>query len=251
LFNAQSELSEAQLHLARWFARYVVENPDGSLNAFASMGRMLSRGLWIAVADAIWRSSGIAAKGLDGWVTILCNLYQGADDTLLNYLLEKCHLPEDRISLIVLLDTLLEPRLNPTPGINIPGVRRLADLEIEVAADRHWVERALSETITPNIDSIAADLFHLTIARLAEYHNIYQSFGLAPGVHDRMSVLRAAIEPTDQDRFHGDAMMAVDLVREAAKTLAVQRGIGTVVDDLITRRVPILKRLAAWLVAEA
>jgi hypothetical protein len=62
--------------------------------------------------------------------------------------------------------------------------------------------------------------------------------------------MRSAIEPHDQDRYQDDIALAIDLAREAALALAKSRGVREVAEDLLAPGVPILTRLAVWLVGQ-
>lgn len=251
LFLRDADLSESQIVLAEWLAeKFVVPNPNAALNLLAETGGSLSRRLWVAIAYAIWRSPKSTSE-FAAWIAVLCNQDPGSDDTVLNYLLSKCVLPEDRDPLMVLLRHLFSPRARLRPGISFPGHPPSVSSEIDVAADRYWVEELTKTVLIPSIDQIAQQLFDVAIEALIGYNHLHRSFGDATNGVDPMSYSRSAIEHSPRDRYNIDAMMAIDLAREAARSLAVNRGSVTVADELISHDVPILKRVAAWLIAVA
>ncbi len=251
LFRRDAELSDAQIALAIWFAeKVVVASPNAAFNVLAEMGGYLSRRLWVEIAYAIWRSPASTSE-FAPWIAVLCNHDVGDDDQVLNYLMSKCVLPDDGDPLIVLLRHLFAPRTRLRPGISFPGHPPSVFKEIDVAADRYWVEESMQKVMIPNLDQIAQRVFDVASGALVEYYDLHRSLGEVTTGFDPTSYLRSAIEPSQQDRFNTAADLAIDLAREAAQSLAVSRGSVVVADELVSHNVPILKRLAAWLIAKA
>ncbi|MEX2375856.1 MAG: SIR2 family protein [Dehalococcoidia bacterium] len=250
LFSSDAVLTEAQGELAKWFARtYVMKDEGNPLNLLAEQGGRLSSGLWRAIAYSLWRPGPSVAGVRQPWVAVLCQQDRGEDPTVLNYLLNECQLPDDRSSLLLLLQRLFEPNLRIRPGITFPGYPPSVSFHIDVAAEEHWVERAIARIITPQIGAVADGVYLQTTSMLARYFHLHQAFGQVYNGHDPISRMRPAIEPHAQNRYGGDALMAVDLAREAAIEQASTRGVEVVAGELLAMRVPILTRLATWLVA--
>lgn len=252
LFDPNTTLTPAQAILAEWFARtYVITGIGNPLNLLAVQDGQLSAGLWMAVAHALWRPGPQGPDILEPWIAILCQQDGGHNPTVLNYLLNDCQLPNDRGPLVLLLRHLFEPKLELKPGIPFPGFPPSTSADIAVAADPYWVDKTLNETIKPNIGDIAQDLYEVATSVLSRYFELHSAFGEVHGGHDPISRMRHAVESHRQNQYGDDATLAVDLAREAASALASSRGALAIADDLLTREVPILRRLAAWIVAEA
>lgn len=252
LFDPGAELSEAQSLLARWYAEtFVTNQPAEALNVYADLGGRMSLGLWVAVTDAIWRAAVATPADLAAWIAVLCDQDRGAHDTLLNYILAKCELPRDRQPLLLLLRHLFIPRTQIRQGIFVPGHPSRVTVDLDVAADRHWMKQLIADVLLPNLDELASELLQISTAALLHYHHIHRALGEATDSSDPMSYMRSAIEPSDQDRFNTDAMLTIDLAREAARALAESLGTMVVADDLFSRGVPILRRLAISLVADS
>ena len=250
LFIADAVLSETQAVLAQWFARtYVVTGVGNALNVLAEQGGRLSAGLWRAIAAALWRPGPSAAGVWAPWVGIICQQDRGADPTVMNCLLNECRLPNHRSSVLLLLQRLFEPNLRIRPGITFPGHAPRVSFDIDVAADDYWVAKAIDDILKPQIATVADGLYSLATSMLIRYLHLHHSLGQVFSGHDPISRMRPAIEPHRQNRYGDAVLLAVDLAREAAIEQASTRGVKVVADELLAMQVPILTRLAIWLVA--
>jgi len=251
LFNRLADLSPAQWELARWFAQqHVVKGTGSALRVLGEMGGSLSLGLWHAIADAIWRERPSASAEFESWIAVLIDQLHDGDDHLLNYLARECRLPGDRRPLMMLLRLLFTPRLRVRPGIAWPGQPPRASVDVDVRADSHWMSEVLEENVIPHMDTVAEEVFEIATSALRQYHLIYRAFGEGSDDYDPLSFMRSAIEAHPQDRYNDDIALAIDFARESAIALARDRGVREVSDDLVARNVPILTRLAVWLVAQ-
>lgn len=250
LFNRDAVLSEAQNELARWFARtYVISGQGNALHVLAEQGGKISAGLWRALAYALW-NPGPSRPGIFGpWVGVLCQHDHGEDPTIINYLLNECVLPGDASPLLLLVQRAFEPNLRTRPGISFPGHPPSVYFDIDVVADEYWVEEAMKNIVKPSITVIADGLYSLATSVLTLYFHLYDALGQVFNGHDPISRGRPAIEAHAQNRYGDAALLAVDLAREAALERASKRGVSVVADELVATQVPILTRLAAWLVA--
>ena len=251
LFDRNANLSPSQMHLARWFAEeHAIKGDGAALRALAEAGGTLSTGLWYAIADTIWRQRPVQPGEFQAWVTVLIDQIHKRDDSLLSYLATECILPDDHQPLMALLRALFEPRLRLRPGFAFPGhVARVAPA-IDVLANSHWMAEILEKLLKPAIETVAEDVFEIATSSLMKYNDIYRSFGQGTDSYDPMSLRRSAIEPHEQDPHNDGALFAVDLAREAAVALARVHGLSEVANRLLARRVPLLTRIAVWVVGE-
>ena len=242
LFDRSANLSPSQMRLARWFAEeHAIKGDGAALRALAEAGGTLSTGLWYAIAVAIRRQRPVQPGEFQAWVTVLIDQIYKRDDSLLIYLAQECILPDDHQPLMALLRALFEPHLRLRPRV-APA--------IDVLADSHWMAEILEKLLKPAIETVAEDVFEIATSSLMKYNDIYRSFGQGTDSCDPMSLQRSAIEPHEQDRHNDDALFAVDLAREAAVALARVHGLSEVANRLLARRVPLLTRIAVWVVGE-
>ncbi len=151
--------------------------------------------------------------------------------------------------MLLLLQRLFEPNLRIRPGITFPGHPPSVSFDIDVAAEDYWVEKAMADIIMPHIAKVADGLNSFATSMLARYFHLHRALGQVYNGHDPISRTRRAIEPHAQNRYADDALIVVDLAREAAIEQASTRGVRAVADELLAMGVPILTRLAIWLVA--
>lgn len=250
LFDRDAVPTPAQNELAWWFAHtYVAKDHGNPLHVLAEQGGIMSPALWRAIAFTLWRPGPSASGIWEPWIGVLCQQDPGTDTTIVNYLLNECQLPQDLSLLLLLLQRLFEPVLSVRPGITLPGHPPSVTFGIEVGAQEYWVEKAIEAVIKPHIAMAADGIYPLTTSLLARYFHLHQALGQVFDGHDPISRSRKAIEPHVQNRYGDDALLVVDLTREAAIEQASTRGTQAVADELLATGVPILTRLAIWLVA--
>ena len=253
LCDRDAVANEAQAALAAWFAeRCAFSFPDLAQHIVAQLGGKLSLSLWSALADTLWRNKPEDPKVFSSWVAILVDqVYGAACDKLLNYLATKCALPEDLNALAMLLQLLVRPQIRLRPGIELDGQTTPIHPEIVLRGDPYWLAELRDNVIAPALDEVAGVIYSITVGALCDAHRMLAALGQATETHDSISFLRSAIEPHEQDRRESAMGVLIDLARDAARARASRTGTWAVVNDLLRRRVPILTRLAIWLVDNA
>lgn len=250
MFDRHGELDAPQRILAHWFAREQVSNGTGAaLYAFGELGAQLSYGLWSAIAHSIWKTRPAQREDFEAWVSILTYQAHDGGNELLNYLAADCSLPGDWTVLLLLIEALIQPRLRFRPSLSVLGDDVRTSVDLEVRAEDHWFNQVI-ETVRSDIDLMASDVFEIATTALSRYHRIYRSFGQASDDYDPLSLMRSAIETHPQDAHNDAISLTVDLARDSAVALAKARTARDVADDLLSRRIPILSRLAVWLMSQ-
>lgn len=250
MFDRKGELDRPQRILAHWFAKEQVSNGTGAaLHAFGELGAQLSPDLWNAIAHTIWTTRPAQQRDFEAWVSILIDQVHDRGNELLNYLAVDCILPQDRTVLLLLIEALIHPRLVFRPSLSALGDGAGSSVDIQVRAEDHWFSQVL-DTVRSNMDLLARDVHEVATFTLSDYHKIYRAFGQATDDYDPLSLMRSAIEPHPQDTHNDTISLTVDLARDSAVALTKARSARDVADDLLSRRIPILSRLAVWLISQ-
>ena len=233
--------TEVDDELARWFAQEYVANakpiaedvtsPDAATHsdrarycdeasvAVARHGNTLSPMLWNRVIEAL-RSTGEQerSKLLGLWVPLLLQTMPRAGAASRSLLLRACTLPDDRDSLLMLIERLTEPHR-------------------EMAGAADWGGRARSETVLPDswhgdfwdrlepavVCDLAVDLAPLIDRNMRKACRLERTAGLTEDALDVISFRRPAIELHEQNRPRRRSVnMLIDVARDVLEALLAQ-----------------------------
>lgn len=253
--EAQSSLGAV---LARWFVSNFVMVESETQRALKSLqmrGGEIGRMLWYEIALGLYRASDPGPSTFQTWVTLLIETAPVNPSDLLDFLLNKCQLPDDRAAALLLLDYLVAPQLKLAPTFPIfgndqePQARQVRP-EVTARGDQYWLPHAWDEVLKPHLDEIATEVAAMTTVSLSRAHQKLVASSAASRDWDPLSFARSAIEPHEQDEYKDSMGAVVDIARDSIEHLVghdldVASGI---VESWAKAEAPLLRRLAvhAW-----
>lgn len=247
LFQQGSPETEVHRLLASWFGRgFAFKHPGPALQAVVSNGGEISTPLWYALAQGLHSASDLDATVRNRWIALLVNrIPPGRSMELLDWIAHDSARPEDEEVLFLLLDALLDPRIDLRPGFGTFPVR----VDVEIQGSEHWLG-LIAQALQPRLGELGRQVYRLSTGKLEKSYRI-QSLHDPSSRLDSMSLTRVAVEPHDQDAAPRSAIdVAIDLARDSSAALANQIGAMRVVDDLMSFEATILNRVGVWLVGE-
>ena len=244
LFVAGS-LSEQQMMLSRWLARFAVEYPDALFSLIRRYGGYLNPQLWHEIAGQLGNKVDAVADStvLPRWVAFLMSdtpsqIY----DFIMLRLAEACAKAKALTPLLMVYDAM-------TAIINRPLT--LGHWE----SSQSWLydmQQMREKCLDPNLPEIAEPLLELTTRRLAERHFVLTSWDPGDKTWDSDSFGRSAIEPHAQDQYPETCDLLIDLARDCLEWLANNRADVARLwsERYAAAEAPLLRRLAIHILAE-
>ena len=244
LFVAGS-LSEQQMMLSRWLARFAAEHPDALFSLIRRHGGYLNPQLWHEIAGQLGDKVNAVADAavLSRWVAFLMNDTPSQIDAFIMLrLAEACAKAKALTPLLMVYDAM-------TAIINRPLT--LGYWESSQSGLYH-MQQMREKCLAPNLPAIAEPLLELTTRRLAERHFVLTSWDPGNKTLDSDSFGRSAIEPHAQDEYPQNCDPLIDLARDCLEWLADNR---SDVARLWSERyaageAPLLRRLAIHTLSE-
>jgi len=213
LFVAESHDGAPLRGLAWWAASFAPHAADELLRIIAQKGGAVSPLFWTAIAQTLHATDDLQPGVLRAWAPILVEHEprMGGRDSI-EYLLDKCSLPEDSDALLHMLEHLLTPAPHLESSLLFGKTPRVS---ARLRQGGHWVREAFDGLIRPNLAQLASNLAIVLASSLERAHRL-ESIG--PGNHfDVVSFSRSAIEPHEQDGLdHSGFGIVIDMSREIA-----------------------------------
>jgi hypothetical protein len=255
LFDPTAKLTPQEVQLAIWFAdNYSCNHVFESLSIVQKNGSKLNYITWSAIAQHLWTSEPKPpAETVAKWIAVLVASPESSWNIhLANYLLNMCEGDEHITSAIILFEMLTKPRLRLQPYIAFveseqPRIRA----DFSLTGDDYWIRQAWSKVFKPNLISLAPRLEPVLVSHIVSAHNSLRALGLANEEWDPMSWGRSAIEPHPQDSYPDSIDFLIDALRDVV-TVGIQdrNYVVSKASVFASSGVPILKRLAVYLISE-
>ena len=220
--------------LAQWVADHYAANDDSTtqaLDLIVNAGGTFNRALWMSIAQSLMRISGVRSVSMNRWLPFLAESTPrgGSDDPimLLSLLLDGCDLEQDRATVLLLLDRILEPTVDMrrSHGDRVIVAEHMLDeirpyisalaLDLAPIIDRHlrradYLQRAI-QSPTEQYDSVTMQL----IAQLGQdvSHVTDREF------FDSISYSRKAIESHPRNMLPCGVDLLIDFARDVLELL--------------------------------
>jgi len=260
LFQTGERVDEVATEMAVWFAQnFVCDYPDDALALVQRQGQRLNPILWRAIArELAIRAPRSDVGPLAKWVTVLLSSAQPDwRPDFLNYLLEDCRYPEDRITALLLFEHLTRPHLELKPyfsfAIEESTTAERVDVAMSVEGDEHCLKECWEKIFQPNLSHFAGKLEPILTSHLIQAHLQLRAFGKANERWDLLSFHRSAIEPHEQDRHPRELDTLVDAARDVIEWMLEHEPdrAHAVIEAWSASGVPLLRRLAIHGITES
>ena len=227
--------------LAWWFAHAHVANPnpvagdatspdaaphsgstrfsDEAAFVIARHGNTLSPSLWLRVIEAL-RSTGEEERSalLGLWVPLLVQTMPRAGAASLSLLLSACALPEDRESVLLLIERLTEPHREIKSGGPRDG-----QAQSETVLPDSWHGEFWNKLEPTDICGLASDLVPLIDRNLRKACRLERAARATEDALDVISFRRPTIETHEQNRPRRRSVnMLIDVARDVLEALLAQ-----------------------------
>ena len=250
LFRSQKPAGKCEQAFASWFAEHSVATedlPEHALRVLNSQGGQLSEVLCQAIARQLSRISTPRPTYLDTWITVLLEQVPHQSASCLESILLDCQQPGDRDILLLLLNHLMEPRVEFDQfalGTEPPRLR------VTVRGKYRFLSEVMRKLLVPNMADLAADLVSLADHHLRLGYRLTHASGKPDSKQNWLCFSRPKIEPYHQNSNSDGAMVLIDIARDAiVKLTEVDLALSEhYLDTWINSECALLRRLAvhAW-----
>lgn len=260
LFQPGRDDGETTAIWIEWFVTHFVSDPEGSplgLETFARLGPAMSERLIWSISRAQGRLRALSEGAARQWDAVLTAGVHVADlgSAALWY----------------------QPYVNPYEGRDLlPALRRALTPRLQLKEQSHWLHpvsdgddgllveptgvsasivwpvaeaalKELWEQVAPDIDHVSADALQIAEQGLKDAYALVSAFDSGRSF-DSWSFRRSAIDPHEQDQFHEDEDVIIDILRDCG---AIRSSIsGVLARDWILSDLPLFKRLGIHLLTE-
>jgi hypothetical protein len=218
LFDPSAPPSAASKQLAAWFGEHYATDETMASEAVAAVERAgghLSAWLWDALGWCLHRLEEPRESWLHPLVTLLVQQAPDNRRDWLEYALAASRWPEDRPTMLLLLERLTEPRITlqkPLLGDGPPHI------EVEAPGSEYLLRKVWDEVLEPNLAQAALDLVPIVDRHLRKANTLLLS-GRGLGTFDSWSFRRSSVAPHDQDDGDSRVDLLLDIARDSSASL--------------------------------
>lgn len=252
LFSPSSRPMPFAVPLARWFAeQFVATDTDVGVAVISRIRQNLSIELWMAIAQVLRLKSFPTGAQRNKWVVLLLATAEDKPQAAeyLGWVLSACIWPDDKNSILVLLDYLLEPTLNlcePSLGATVG--------DITLRGNEYVVNSVWTRLVVPHLEECGDKLVLILLHHLDTAARLTRMLEDTHGNWDRLNFRRSAIEEHSQD-LHAESLDSlIDLSRDVLAYLVRERPYVVLgyLEFLSQSESALLRRVAAhiWAVRE-
>ena len=251
------QLTEPHARLAGWLARTFVSDQSGVLFLLVQRkGMRLHRAFWWELGRAVGsdRQPPLDRDVLARWVSLLLEtMGPFPDEYVLSWLGDRSADAELMGSLLDVFDAMIVNRLMLKPDLAIPsdGGAFPITADFKPRSDGYAAKQLWERQLRTRLDQIAEPLLTDAVHKLIRQHRLLRSWQPVDSTWDITSLLRTAIEPLEQDRYHQALDVLIDAARDSLQHLAASEPeiAAQWSDQLIRASAPLLRRLAVHAVS--
>lgn len=218
LFDPTAPPSGASSQVAVWFGEHYATDEAMASEAVAAVERAgghLTSQLWEALGRSLHQLDEPRESWLHPIITLLVEQARDTGGHWLEFALAASRWPEDRPTMLLLLERLTEPRITlqkPLLGDGPPHI------EVEVPGREYLLRKVWDDVLKPNLEPAAPDLVPIVDRHLRKASLLLLS-GRGPGAFDSWSLRRSAVAPHSQDDGDSRVDLLVDIARDSITSL--------------------------------
>ena len=218
LFDPTAPPSKASNQLAVWFGEHYATDKAMAPEAVAVVERAgghLTAHVWEALGRGLHRLDEPRESWLHPIITLLVEQAPNNGVGWLEFALAASRWPEDRPTMLLLLERLTEPNITLRKPLLGDGPPRI---EVEVPGQDYLLRKVWDDVLQPNLPQAAHDLVPIVDRHLRKAGLLLFS-GRGFGAFDSWSFRRSSVAPHSQDDGNGRVALLIDIARDSIASL--------------------------------
>ncbi|WP_273832349.1 SIR2 family protein [Guptibacillus sedimenti] len=248
LFISESPKYEFNRMQGVWFSSFIVTQSERMMAIIMEKGGG-SELLKHSINREIYRRAPeLSSKSIGKWLPILLNHINFTKKVdSLEYIATKLNYPQDKETILVLMDNLTRPITTYKRKFSITEADdELVTIDIDIKGDSYWLEKVWENLIEPNLDYYSMPILNIFINQIQMITYLLKTTGHE--AWDPISFSRSAIEPHEQDKYPENTDFLIDKCRDTLKYLIMTDSslAQTYIQQCLLSESQILNRIAIY-----